>query len=381
MITREHDNFSQRMGFPMQPDVEDPQFAMYHEELLRRHFGRVNQHHYVLEPVDRLSTVNALEFVDRALLALPVTSEARQFSDGVMRERVAFGDGWVLKIGLRRHWEVGDPDEPGDGEVTGLRVLLYSVDQETPKRLLALLEERGFVPRGTTIKPTEVEVSFAAPDEDRSVSVSSVRCPRMLFNDHVQNYAPEVVEKVRKLLNVTLKDATHGLVVISGPPGTGKSYLIRMLISETNRRAVVCSPPSDFLGEARLLNKVTERFKRSLIVLEDVGDYLTEDNVTQHIDVTSTLLNCSDGLLSLLADTIFVLSFGADMGKISRAITRPGRCLAHIDIGELPYERAQSLVNFQIPAREYTLAEVYEMRRTQQVMSKDGQDTAGFRVR
>ncbi len=382
MITRSHDNFSHRIGSSLDSE-ESFQFAMYCEELARLHFGNVHSHEYTLEPRERMSPQQVWAVLDAAVEAMSPTANSRESQDGVLSTRTALGDGWALKITVAHRWQIGDEDrdtEPEAKEIENVQVCLHAVSEEVPRRLLCDLQERGLCLPGTTGKPAEMTVYFASPDERRTVAVSSRKCAKMHFGDYHQNYTPEVVGEVRQLADA-LERATHGIVIISGPPGTGKSYLIRMLISGSSRKAVVCSPPSLFLKEARYLNKVTERFKRSMVVLEDVGDFLTQENVTQHIDVASTLLNYSEGLLSLLSDTVFILSFNVNIGKVSEAITRPGRCLANIRVGLLPHPQAQSLVKFPIPARSYTLAEVYEANRAGRAARGGKAEGLGFQAR
>ena len=114
------------------------------------------------------------------------------------------------------------------------------------------------------------------------------------------------------------------------------------------------------------------------MILEDVGEFLLEDNVSAHMDATMTLLNFSDGLQSILANTVFMLTFNSELGRISPAITRPGRCLAQIEVGKLPYLQALELVGFAIPERPYTLAEVYQMRKEHIPLVSTERAKAGF---
>src|SRR3990172_6430756 len=82
------------------------------------------------------------------------------------------------------------------------------------------------------------------------------------------------------------------------------------------------------------------------------------------MDARANLLNFADGFLSLLTDAIIVLSFNYDMKRIDPAVTRPGRCLAHIEVGRLKYEKAKELVDFELdPKKDYSLAEIFEMKR------------------
>ncbi len=193
------------------------------------------------------------------------------------------------------------------------------------------------------------------------LSLQSIEC----------NYTPHVIENVRKFINVA-SDKAHGIFLINGPVGVGKSYLIKSMISEMkNRRAIVCSPPTEFLVRAGLLRQVATNFRKSLIIFEDVGELVAIDSANRFEDARANLLNLSEGLMSLILDGVIVISFNYEIEKIDPAILRPGRCLAHIEVGKLPYTQAKSLVPFDISNREYSLAEIYEMRNTGKEMKAE----------
>ena len=105
------------------------------------------------------------------------------------------------------------------------------------------------------------------------------------------------------------------------------------------------------------------QYDRSILILEDLGSVVSNDDVSVFTDETSNLLNITEGLMSILGNVIIVLTFNHDIGKINPAILRPGRCIGRIEIDNLSYDQAQKLVDFQIPNSSYSLAEVYEMNK------------------
>ena len=74
--------------------------------------------------------------------------------------------------------------------------------------------------------------------------------------------------------------------------------------------------------------------------------------------------------MSLLLDSIIVVTFNHELSKINPALLRPGRCLERIEVNELPYEKAQKLVPFEISKGNYSLAEIYEMKNTDKQIEK-----------
>ena len=91
----------------------------------------------------------------------------------------------------------------------------------------------------------------------------------------------------------------------------------------------------------------------------------TKHAVTTYINQMSNLLNLTDGLLSMLSQAVFVLTFNYGVGEISEALTRPGRCLGHIEIGEISRAQAEERTEIRpLKQSSYSLAEVYEILAT-----------------
>lgn len=194
----------------------------------------------------------------------------------------------------------------------------------------------------------------------------------ILFNTVKQNYSIEVTESVYKLFNI-LKESAHGLIILHGAVGTGKTYLVKSILSEiqTDRSSIVCVPPLPFLNNLHDLMDVCLKYDRSLIVMEDVGDIFTTEGKTTHIDASSNLFNITDGLLSLLGNIIILLTFNYNVGKIDPALLRPGRCLIKIETKRLLKEHAQKLVDVPLKHSDYSLAEVYSIKATGQDVLHD----------
>ncbi len=239
--------------------------------------------------------------------------------------------------------------------------------------VLAVFEALGYTIGSKADIDGIVPVTFVMPTSD-GITTSHREFKSLPLDSVKQNYTQEVMDATQRAIQA-MREASSGVLIISGEPGTGKSYLIRAILSELKERhAIVCTPPAQFLTQMDKLAQAASSSdsgpaveggspKGSVMVMEDIGDLLAQDNVTHHLNETSNFLNLTDGLLSLLTDIVFIVSFNHDIAAINPALTRPGRCLGQIKVDKLPAEQVRELVGFGTYGA-CTLAEVYEMRRT-----------------
>ena len=144
-----------------------------------------------------------------------------------------------------------------------------------PARLRDGLARQGFVPARQEDAGDDTKVAFATAPRYGGVDFTYRNYGRERLDDVGSNYSREVVSKVRDVIG-RVRDGAHGLIIISGPPGTGKTHLIRAVMTELSsvRRAVVCVPPLEFLSNASLLLEAASSVDRALLVFEDLGDVL-----------------------------------------------------------------------------------------------------------
>ena len=293
------------------------------------------------------------------------------------------GPTWVLEL----YFDIADDFEfdmqngPVEDDVSVPNGLLSMASIGEPAALLAALARLGIRPSLTHKGDEDVSVTFAFQGP-RGPTYRDGIFDRLPLAGVRNNYAPAVVTQVEHLLAL-MRDKTHGLVFLGGPSGTGKSYLIRTMLSElrTSRKGLVCSPALDFLRNPGLLLQVASQYKRAIVVLEDVGEVLEQAaQGTGRLEEVSGLLNLSEGLLSILSDTVMVVSSNVAPDKLNPALLRPGRCLGRLEVGRLEHEQAQRWLGKDLPKRGYSLAELYALRDG--TMPMDGspqQQQVGFR--
>ncbi len=334
--------------------LEHLQASLAYERLMREYHGAVSTMSSKFFPTPDAKSIETL--LDSLSALIGVTStKASDFKE----RRLELFAGAEVVCHLTKAFNASGLEE----------LFIASRTDDGIEAVLAVFIACGYTLGSKSAVKGIVPVTFATPGTN-GVVLTDRDFVGLKLASVATNYTTEVVTATEEML-ATVRLADSGIVILNGDPGTGKSYLIRSILTELQERhAVICTPPATFLTNVDLLVEATkESNKPSLVVLEDIGDLLAQDNVSRHLDETSNFLNLTDGLLSLLMNTIFIVSFNHDMSKINPALTRPGRCLGQIAVSDLSPEQAKELVGpgldgvFQMD-RRYTLAEVYEMKRT-----------------
>lgn len=351
--------------------ASEVQYALATEDLIRNHCGKINSHSFSLslkknvalgcEEMEKICAQIVFDGRANFICSLPSTYYFLG-KDWTGRLRVNYQLDCVegSKLNLKESNEspnISFVNRVGSGDVW-----INAINYSQVSQIKNILDIVGFIITTGFESEQGIPVTFAFPGRER-IEYYTQSFDHLPLISISQNYSEEVIKTVKQFLLYSEK-TTHGILLISGPVGTGKSYLIRSILTELpERRAVVCTPPTEFLVQAGLLAQVVANFRKSVIVLEDVGEVITIDSASKYSDARANLLNFSEGFLSLLTDTIVVLSFNYEIDKIDPAVVRPGRCVGRILVKELSYEQASRLVSFDIPKRNYSLAEIYEMRR------------------
>ena len=384
--TSDHrDKFSHRIE-QGNNDAMGAQLSMSIEEVLRRKNG------HVIVWTD-IRTLGDMPDASVALLPTLMAKVANEL--GVSPPLVGYDQGqpkhillgttnhpqepWMLFIECSYQTSYSSGDDFGTlHEFVSSQQHLTSCSEGTRDRVLRALDDAG-LKVSVSNRRENVSVSFAFPGS-HGLQFESREFGVLPLESIVQNYTPDVLVKVKDAI-AAIKRTEHGLVLLSGPVGTGKTYLLRSMLTELReRQATICSPPTQFLSNIGMLIQAANQAKKSVLVLEDIGDILAIDGGMTHEDSTSNLLNLTEGLLSLLTDTVVVVSFNHDLGKIRPAFTRAGRCIAQIEVGTLPCEQVEGLVGFAVPKRKegYALSDVYEMLRTGVAAAKLLAPSSGF---
>jgi len=158
-------------------------------------------------------------------------------------------------------------------------------------------------------------------------------------------YYSAELQKQKIFLSDELKKEfpTGKISILSGPPGTGKTYLIRSIIAELGKHcSFVIVPPSLVakLGEPDMLPALLSHKKESrpmVLILED-ADILVKERMKDSIDAISAALNMGDGILGDVCNIRLLITTNQPIVQIDDAMKRPGRLSSICHVGSLNRE-------------------------------------------
>jgi len=185
------------------------------------------------------------------------------------------------------------------------------------------------------------------------------------------------LDKLKEKIN---SDA--GLYLFSGDPGTGKTTLIKYLSQENTDLEFYIIPNSILhkICDPSFITFAMKNLKNAVLILEDSETLLTSRKVSKSLDLTSSLLNLTDGILSDMLNLKIICTLNTTE-DIDHALLRKGRLQMHVKFNTLTETQAVNLsnkINKKLNSKNYTLAEIYNADEDNQAESLNVTKRLGF---
>jgi len=158
--------------------------------------------------------------------------------------------------------------------------------------------------------------------------------------------------------------SSASVLVLIGPPGTGKTTFIRGLLQHTKTSAIVTYDP-ELLEKDYVFARFIES-SNNIMVLEDADNFLgsrKEGNTVMH-----KFLNVGDGLITTKNKKLIFSTNLPSIKDIDPALIRAGRCFDVIEFNYLSKDQAENLSKVigsplkQKSDNKYSIADIYHQQ-------------------
>ena len=194
-----------------------------------------------------------------------------------------------------------------------------------------------------------------------------------------ESFYPKLKQSIESTFQAYLESKSSVLILI-GPPGTGKTNAIRKLITDSHSDVLLTYDPN--VANMDGLFSYFYDSKEKFLVVEDADTYISSRNNGN--EVMKKLLNVTDGLTANSEKKIVFSTNLPNIASIDPALLRPGRCFGVLNFEALNLQESKAVATDlgmdpeALSEKQYTLAEIFEIKNSPQGLAMHETKTRSF---
>lgn len=261
----------------------------------------------------------------------------------------------VLLVRLDDYWEESDPFAVAERDISVIITGIPKFAIDFKERFEKIKREEKFC---------KVEWKFMAGGRTMSKTIQLEKPVK----PHTEFY-PWLPCDIEEYFDNYLASSSNILLLL-GPPGTGKTSFLRYMIHSRQMSAVM-TYDEGLLGSDGLFVEYLTKDDHNMLLVED-ADVLLKDRENAGNKIMSKLLNVSDGMIKLFNKKMAFTANIGDIDSIDSAILRPGRAFDVMMFRELTFDeavKAAEVAGIEPPTerKDYSLADLFNAKEVESV--------------